>query len=480
MTDLIYQAVLKEAAKLVTRHQRYAFELSEHLRRCERRSGIPRPKQVRRPPYWDRDKGFNPYHVRKHAKTIAYAIDRALRDGTYNPRPAAVYQLPKDDGGWRDVSVFQVADQAVANVVYKRLLDKNKGRFSSRCFAYRRDLTVHDAVLHLASSFAGHRRLFVAEYDFKKYFDSLSHDHIARVLADKRFSVTDRERRLIWSFLKSSAYRVADYSLQQRSDRTKGIPQGISISLFIANLAAYPLDRLLEGLRVDFARYADDTLIWAEDYGEVCRAVTLLSEAADQMGVEFNFKKSDGVRLVVDEGAKAELEATTSVDFVGYRISFRKVGIRQKTVNRIKNHLAYLVYANLLQQRPASENAVLARVAGASDLDYVVMIAQIRRYLYGNLTETMLAKFSTGDTPRMQYKGLMSFYPIVDDIDQLQSLDGWLLHTVCTSLRQRTAAFLAAGATDLPFPHNRPKEELVQGVAGESRLPSFVRIAALL
>jgi hypothetical protein len=42
-----------------------------------------------------------------------------------------------------------------------------------------------------------------------------------------------------------------------------GIPQGTSISLFLANVAAYALDRRLETLGVGFVRYADDTIIWS-------------------------------------------------------------------------------------------------------------------------------------------------------------------------------------------------------------------------
>src|SRR5690349_7500001 len=131
--NLILEAITVEANKLIVRHQRYVHELHEHLARCERRSGVLQAKQIQRAAYWDWHCGFDPYHVRKHSNKIARAVWRALSRRTYAPRSAALFDLPKDGGGIREVCVFQVADQAVARTLFKRLLEKNKGRLSSRC-----------------------------------------------------------------------------------------------------------------------------------------------------------------------------------------------------------------------------------------------------------------------------------------------------------------------------------------------------------
>jgi hypothetical protein len=108
------------------------------------------------------------------------------------------------------------------------------------------------------------------------------------------------------------------------------------------------------------------------------------------------------------------------------------------------------------------------------------MIAQIRRYLYGDVTEEMLRRFASGDFPEMQYRGLMSFYPIVDDMEQLTSLDGWLAHTIYHCLPKRTMLFEINGQADFPSPHNSSQEDLIRNVASAIRIPSFIRIAAHL
>src|SRR5438067_2117545 len=116
MPSRIEAAILDEANKLIRRHQRYALALEEECRRRVRRSGLPTQKNVQLPSYWSVDSGFNPYYVRSHVGSIAYAIRKALRTGTYKPRPAVIYEVPKKDGGTRRISVFQVADNAVSRI----------------------------------------------------------------------------------------------------------------------------------------------------------------------------------------------------------------------------------------------------------------------------------------------------------------------------------------------------------------------------
>ena len=177
-SSVIYDSIRAEGYKLIRRHQKYASDLAANLRRREKRSGDPHEKHVHLPEYWSVDGGFNPYHVYAHAAGIAYAIEKALSSGRYRPRPAIVYQVEKSDGTLRDVGVFQVADSAVSTLTYRRLIDKNARHLSSRAYAYRPDLTLHDAVLHISSDFRAKSRIFVAEFDFRKYFDSISHDYI--------------------------------------------------------------------------------------------------------------------------------------------------------------------------------------------------------------------------------------------------------------------------------------------------------------
>jgi RNA-directed DNA polymerase len=482
---VILDAIWNEAHKLVTRHQKYASNLAASIRRREKRSGVPVDKHIHLPEYWAADRGFNPYYVRSHSAGFAYAVDKALAAGQYRPRPAVIYQVTKDDGSLRDVAVFQVADSAVSTLTFRRLRDKNARHLSSRAYAYRQDLTLHDAVLHISSDFNLRSRIFVAEFDFRKFFDSISHEHIRRVLRDERFFITDREHKVIDAFLSAPSLRVSSYNRNSEVWRQRGIPQGTSISLFLANVAAYPLDRKLESLGVGFARYADDTLIWGDSYDIVCKAVNALEETASEMGVDFNFNKSEGISILSPENLPTEFKSKTSVSFIGYKIGSHLISFGPKTLQKSQGHMSYLVYSNLLQD-PKKGRLAESRI-GDVDWDYVIMLQQIRRYLYGELTETRLRKYMARQTPLLRYHGLMSFYPVVNDEVLLKHLDGWLLNVVYRSLRLRAKLLTALGFQNLPIPHGLTMDEIVtlrhvtrEGKRIDLRFPSIARIARLI
>lgn len=136
------------------------------------------------------------------------------------------------------------------------------------------------------------------------------------------------------------------------------------------------------------------------------------------MGVDLNVLKSKGVSLLTPKGMPAEITAQNSLDFLGYTISPKTLSIRSKSIRRIKKHLAYLVYANLLQE-PKRGHFPSSQMLQSIDKGYPVLLYQMRRYLYGGLSEARLRRYLSRQTPQIRYKGLMSFYPIVDDEELL-------------------------------------------------------------
>lgn len=478
-----------ECNKLVQRFEWYARELRDDDRRRTRRTGNSIRGTVLRPSYWSVDSAFNPYMVRSSLNSTARAVKIALREHDYRPFNPVEYEVPKSDKSMRKISVFSVADSVISRRIYRSLLYKNKTRLSAYSYAYRDDLTTHDAIQNIAADLHGKGRVFLAEYDFSKYFDSISQDYVWRILDAKRFLLSSLEKHVIHGFLTTSLQqedsyirRNIDISDTKEQARRKGIPQGTSISLFLANVAAWELDRSLERLGVGFARYADDTLIWSHDYGRICDAVESLTQLSADIGAPINFRKSEGISIFTALGTPAEFKSKPTVEFVGYKLDSDKIGMRNSVIERVKKRLAYIIWSNLLE--PLRQGAfVPARVAPSVDRDYIVMILQIRRYLYGNLTEKKLRKLLDGRARQIRYPGLMSFFPLVDDIGQLKSMDGWLHHTVYTSLQARASLLKDLGVVSLPMPHGLSKNALLAatgktsaGTSIDLRLPSFVRI----
>lgn len=68
------------------------------------------------------------------------------------------------------------------------------------------------------------------------------------------------------------------------------------------------------------------------------------------------------------------------------------------------------------------------------DPAFVTAIMQIIRYMYGELNEQLIRLYLLGHYKRLTFKGLMSFYSLINDEEQLKELDGWLVSTILNSL----------------------------------------------
>lgn len=452
--------ILREAQRLIVRHETKArLRAEENDRRARRTLSPPKSLTLKRPPQWSIDDGFDPYLTRARASRIAHSIRRRLEDREYEPRSPIRFQIPKADGGEREVCVYQVADGAVSKMLFEGLLKKNLPLISARAYAYRKDISAQNAIQYVKSEFVQPARLYVAEYDFQQYFDRIDHQHIREML-DAHFLLTEVERSAIDGFLQVAPQEKAEYGKSSVASRVRGVPQGTSISLFLANVAAWNLDRELERCGVAFVRYADDTLIWSKDYGRVCEAVDILHEQAAAIGVSVNVPKSRGVRMLVSRGASAEMESTDGIDYLGYRLGLRTTGLKQSAVERIKGRIGDLVYWNLLHE-PINETQAPSRLSGNVDRDYVSLIWRIRRFLYGDLSEKAVRRYQRREAPLRRFKGIMSAYPLVDDYEQLGELDRWILDLLFLTVRKRASLLRAQGfGPALPPPHDHARNAL--------------------
>jgi RNA-directed DNA polymerase len=174
-----------------------------------------------------------------------------------------------------------------------------------------------------------------------------------------------------------------------------------------------------------------------------------------------------------------------SIEFLGYNIAVDKVGIKPKSEQRIKKQISYLLYRNLIQPIKDKPFRGVEFPSNGKDKDFLRAIMQVRRYLYGNLSEANLRKYIVGAHKRLTFKGIMSFYPLIDDVDQLKSLDRWLLSTILNVLNKRKKLFLGHGySVPNGFPFNQSadqllkicKETVIYDKKGLMEIPSFLRI----
>jgi hypothetical protein len=484
----IERQIHREARRLILRHETICRLAAEERKRRAKRSLTPRvTAKPKRPARWTLDSGFDPYVTRARSERIAHSIERAFRKGSYSPRPPLEKDIPKKPGSseMRPVNIYQVADSAISKMVYENVLVKNLGSMSARAYAYRQDRSMQDALQYVMGEFAGRPRLYIAEYDFTKYFERIDHEYLRRIFRD-RFLATRSERAAIDAFLRVGPMPATEYDPTAPPERTRGIPQGTSISLLLANVAAWELDRELERHGVGFARYADDTLIWSRSYAQICDAVETLHRFAEVIGVDINTRKSPGIRLLTDAPV-AELSSTSTVEFLGHVLTLNSAFIKDDSVKRIKQRITRIIYGSLIWE-PLKGDPDPQRFAGNVDRDYVTVLSRLRRYLYGDLSETNLRRFQSRGAPLKRFKGLLSAYPLINDEVSLKALDNWILDQLFWSLRRRADLLAKRGFDDFPTPHGVPRQQLrrhppVIARSGDSvdmTVPSVQRIASVI
>ena len=476
MQKTITQYIERECHKQIRRfHQRNAQAKRVQTRfkkRTGRQPGLP-ANDV--PPHWSLSNQFHPFRVRSRAEVYAHAISKAIRSETYSPQPCLVQHIPKATGGTRPITVFAAADAAVATYLYERLLERNAHLLSSHAYAYRRDRNAHHAIQHISSRARGSRRKFVLEYDFKDYFGSISHKYLLELL--NRFKVSPRELRIIEAFLR---HRYADSASRYRSGvfstKDAGIPQGSSISLFLANVACHDLDMAIESTGAAFARYADDTVIICDEYDQAAKCANLMLSHGDISGTVVNLGKSDGVSLLTQE-TLGEMSAKVSIDFLGHSISQARVDIAKRSVFRIKKKIGSIVHRNLILY-PQRGQFVNRRIENAVDWDVVTCLNEIRSYLYGRNTEQTISECLEDPTKPLSLGfGLLSFYPLVDDVRSFRMLDGWLLNVLMRAQRRRHDLISEFIKNYTVY----TEAEWLSGdwydsqIDNESKIPSFVR-----
>ncbi|QGU13193.1 RNA-dependent DNA polymerase [Leclercia sp. 119287] len=475
LEQLLSETIKEEAKKLIDRYHEYHNRLHlEHLRNSKRFGlSYTKKKEVHTPDYWEKDKKFNPFHVLRKHKSIAHSIAQKIANRTYKPNEVHLKKIPKRGGGERTVSIYQIPDAAVSKLFFNRLLEKNKHRFSSFSYAYRNDRNVHFAIQDIFVDLSLSERMFIAEFDFSDFFGTIEHSFLYDQFKKNGFFISQEEKYIIKAFL---------------LDRKVGIPQGTSISLFLANLCCWNFDQALEREGVKFSRYADDTIVWTRDYTKICNAFNLITEFSKSAGVKINVKKSDGISLLIKDGLKSEIVSKRNLDFLGYSLSVDKVSIKNTSIIKIKKQISYLLYRNLIQPLKNGNLAGQSIPANNKDENFLRAMVQIRRYMYGGLQDSTIKNFLSGRSKRIFFKGVMSFYPLVTDEEQLRQLDGWLLSVIYRSLKLRSKLLGHHGFNRThSFPFDQPRNDLVVSCAkikinGKKLLeiPSFLLISKAL
>jgi len=211
-------------------------------------------------------------------------IRQQLLDGRYCPAPVRRKEIPKDDGGVRELGIPTVLDRLIQQAILQVLQPRFDPTFSPHSYGFRPGRRAHDAV-RAAQQYIQDGKMWVVDVDLEKFFDRVNHDvlmgRLAKRIADKRLL------RIIRGYLTAGIMLNGVVM-----DRDKGTPQGGPLSPFLANMLLDEVDKELERRGHTFARYADDCNVYVRTERAGQRVMASLDRLYGKLRLRINTNKS--------------------------------------------------------------------------------------------------------------------------------------------------------------------------------------------
>lgn len=129
------------------------------------------------------------------------------------------------------------------------------------------------------------------------------------------------------------------------------------------------------------------------------------------------------------------------------------------------------------------------RIQGGTDRDYISLISQLRRYFYGNLSDSEIDNLlAMPISPKIRLGGQVALYPAVSSSYSWKEMDKYTRTTVFRALQKRRKILeMQFQGTDLPTMWYEPYSAFDRGFVTSSKgervsltLPSSVKMYKLV
>src|SRR6266498_2089179 len=255
------------------------------------------------------------------------ALERALKNGSYQPLPSRRHFLDKGGGKFRPLGIPAVRDRVAQEVLRRLLHPIFEPLFHEASFGFRPGRNCHQAlVLAMKHHDKGYR--VVLDADIVGCFDNLPHSLIKEAVAAQ---VADGNiLNLVEKFLRAGVMENGVFK-----PTTVGTPQGGVASPLLANIVLNHLDWQLHKLGYRFVRYADDFVVLCPSPVQAKEALSFVQQVLDQ---RLKLQLSPEKTKVTSYGK--------GYSFLGFILSSRSRRMRPKSVQKFKDKIRELTAAS--------------------------------------------------------------------------------------------------------------------------------------
>lgn len=254
-------------------------------------------------------------------------LQEGLLTGSYKPQMVKGVEIPKPNGGVRQLGIPTVRDRVVQQAINQVLQRMYDPTFSPNSYGFRPGRSAQQALKRCCEIVKGGKRM-VVDIDLEKFFDKVNHQRLLWLLGTRIGD--ERLLRLTSKILKTDILKGG--LVEQR---VQGTPQGSPLSPLLSNIVLDELDQELSRRGLSFVRYADDLQIFVGSGQAATRVLESMTQfIEDKMKLKVNREKS-GTRPCHE------------VNFLGHSLlRGGKLGLSPKSEARLKEKLKQITQRN--------------------------------------------------------------------------------------------------------------------------------------